>query len=34
MLTVRNLSKSIEQQKVLRGIDFSLNKGQVVGVAP
>ncbi|KIL36609.1 ABC transporter ATP-binding protein [Cohnella kolymensis] len=32
MLTVRNLSKSIEQLEVLKSIDFSLNEGQVAGV--
>lgn len=32
MLTVRGLSKSIDQQEVLRGVEFTLQQGQVVGV--
>lgn len=32
MLTVRGLSKAIDQQEVLRGVDFELLQGQVVGV--
>lgn len=32
MLAVRGLSKAIDQQEVLRGVDFTLQQGQVVGV--
>jgi acetoin utilization transport system ATP-binding protein len=32
MLAVKNLSKAIDGQDVLKGVDFTLEKGQVVGV--